>query len=238
MSEINKLRFTPRSDANPDDFIITRKRKQYKFVVFQNMDNCFDVDNKADVTKLIKAYDYINLEIGAGTGLFSVKLAARHPERFYVALDRKSDRLVRGAKEAKRLKLTNIIFYWSNADNLSGIIPAASVDNVWITFPDPWPQESNYKHRLTHPKRLARYYRLLKNDGLIQFKTDNQPLFDWSLEQFSEDQWHLEDVTHDLHAGKPADTDNLADEFQTTTYEERYIKEARKICYLKAIKKS
>lgn len=223
----------PEQPINPDDFIITRKRKLYKFAVFQNMANCYDDRNWPNVKEeIVNSRRPLTIEVGAGTALFLTELAHRHPDRQFIAIDRKSDRLYKGAKLANELGLTNIAYLWSNARNLASLLPDGSVSEIWLTFPDPWPQESNIKHRLTNPKFLGQYHKLLKADGVLNFKTDNHPLFDWSAQQFNNQQWQIIHLTHDLHGDDSVDNDAKI----MTTYEERYVGEGKKICYLSAVK--
>lgn len=216
---------------NPDDFIITRKRKLYKFVAFQNMDNCYDDNSWKNVkNQILDNRSPITLEVGAGTALFLTKLAQAHPGQQFIAIDRKSDRLYKGAKLANELGLTNIVYLWSNAHNLSSLLPTGSVAEIWITFPDPWPQESNIKHRLTNQQFLNQYRKLLTDDGILNFKTDNQTLFDWSAQQFTRP-WQIIHQTHNLHQDQQI-SDINPDATVMTTYEERYVSEGKSICYL------
>ena len=218
---------------NPNDFIITRKRKLYKFAAFRNLANCYDDQHWQADQPLQDVSRPLVIEIGAGTALFLTKLAQDQPAKQFVAIDRKSDRLYKGAKLATELNLTNIVYLWSNARNLISLLGANSVQELWITFPDPWPQESNTKHRLTNPKFLAEYYRLLAQDGTLNFKTDNRPLFDWSVEQFDSNHWQITQLTHDLHH-----TDGISSAAKImTTYEERYVADGKPINYLQAIKR-
>lgn len=215
---------------NPRDFIITRKRKLYKFASFNNLDNCFNESTWLDnQDAILNSGKPINLEIGAGTALFSTKLAQLHPDQIFIAIDRKSDRLYTGAKLANELKLTNAYYIWLNVINLNRAFPDNSISQIWITFPDPWPQESNAKHRLTNAKRLVEYHKLLSSNGWLNFKTDNRPLFDWSISQLNE-KWQIAFVTNNLHQNDNAPSDSLV----TTTYEERYISEGKPINYLLA----
>ena len=218
---------------NPNDFIITRKRKLYKFAAFQNMANCYDDRNWPNAQgQIIHGGHPLTVEIGAGTALFLTELARLHPERQFVAIDRKSDRLYKGAKLAGELKLDNIVYLWSNARNLASLLPEESVSEIWLTFPDPWPQESNIKHRLTNQKFLEQYHKLLRTNGVLNFKTDNRPLFDWSAEQFDNGQWRITHLTHNLHDDSSASDDAKI----MTTYESRYVSEGKKINYLSAAK--
>lgn len=223
----------PEQSINPDDFIITRKRKLYKFAVFQNMTNCYDDRSWPNMKeKIVDGGQPLTIEVGAGTALFLTELARQHPDQRFIAIDRKSDRLYKGAKLANELGLTNIVYLWSNARNLASLLPDNSVSEIWLTFPDPWPQESNIKHRLTNPKFLGQYHKLLKADGALNFKTDNHPLFDWSAQQFDNNQWHITHLTHNLHSDNAVDDDAKI----MTTYESRYVSEGKPINYLQAQK--
>lgn len=218
---------------NPDDFIITRKRKLYKFALFQNISNCYDDQSWVEVKDAIAEQSPLTIEVGAGSGLFLAKLAILHPDRHYLAIDRKSDRLVQGAKQAIAKKAHNISFLWSNADNLGRLLPAGCADELWLTFPDPWPQESNYRKRLTAPKYLVEYKKLLSGNGTLRFKTDNKELFDWSKEQLRQNSFIIEFSTNDLHGDQrlAPDDDVLA---MMTSYEARYVSEGKQIYYLVA----
>jgi tRNA (guanine-N7-)-methyltransferase len=84
------------------------------------------------------------------------------------------------------------------------IFADGEIDRIYINFCDPWPRSHDAKHRLTAPGFLRKYASALSDGGEIHFKTDNSPLFAWSLEQFRSERWALSEVTNDLHAGGPA----------------------------------
>ena len=160
---------------------------------------------------------------GSWGSTLSLTYAETHPDRQFIALDRKSDRLYRGAKLANESKLTNILYLWSNADNLRRLLPDQLVQTIWLTFPDPWPQESNIKHRLTNRQHLLSYHQLLTPNGQLKLKTDNDNLFDWSVQQFTTEKWRINQLSHDLYGDKIA-----GDATVKTTYEERYLAEGKK----------
>ena len=108
---------------DPNDFIITRKRKKYRFALFVNSPLCFELSEWAP-----RAVDV--LEIGAGTGLFSVELAARHPEQIFVALDVKGDRLQKGARQAEARGLSNVFFVRARADQLAKLVAPRNLAHV------------------------------------------------------------------------------------------------------------
>lgn len=209
---------------NPKDFIITRKRKRYKFALFHNSPLCFEAEawQKTDTVDV--------LELGAGTGLFSARLAAQHPKKQFVAMDVKADRLQTGARQAEVEGLENIRFLRARGDLVEDYVVPHSLEAIWLTFPDPFAKERSAKHRLTHPSFLKRYQNLLKKDGTLYFKTDAQKLFLWSLERLVEEGWGVQELTFDLHASE------LAKEYKiNTTYESRFVKENLAICFVRAI---
>lgn len=207
---------------DPNQFIITRKRKQYKFALFANSPMCFEYEDwqvsPADI-----------LEVGAGTGYFGVSLAAAAPGKQVVAVDVKADRLQQGARRAEQQSVSNIRFLRSRADLLGECFAAQSLEAVWVTFPDPFPKDRSAKHRLTHPRFLALYARLLRPGGALYFKTDAKGLFDWSLEQLVAEGWRIEELSFDLH-----ESDLPAAYKVETTYEMRYRREGIKINFVRA----
>lgn len=213
-----------------EDFIITRKRKKYKFARFSEYENCFEA-GEIMFGEVIKRADKrpITLEIGAGTAYFTVELARRHPDRFYVATDVKADRLQSGAKVALGEGLTNIVFWRTNTAQLETLVPESCVSELWLTFSDPFPKDRHAKHRLSHPRFLNIYKNMLINGGVLRQKTDNHELFDWSIEQFVSGGWHITELTFDLHESK------LQDDYKIlTTFEDRFVKQGLPICYLTA----
>ncbi|HEU5121716.1 MAG TPA: tRNA (guanosine(46)-N7)-methyltransferase TrmB [Candidatus Saccharimonadales bacterium] len=211
------------AELNPKDFIITRKRKKYKFALFHNSPLCFEIE------EWHPNREFDVLEMGAGTGLFSVELASHNKTGKYVAVDVKADRLQTGARAAGATRLDNIQFLRARADQLDTVISPASLSSIWITFPDPFPKKRAAKHRLTHSHFLAFYERWLLPTGAIYFKTDARELFDWSLEELVREGWRIEELSFDLH------TSDLPDEYKIhTTYETRYIREGKLINFVKA----
>ncbi|AHB42107.1 hypothetical protein RAAC3_TM7C00001G0245 [Candidatus Saccharibacteria bacterium RAAC3_TM7_1] len=220
---------------NPDDFIITRKRKKYKFAKFSNSPLCFEFEEwkkqPADV-----------IELGAGTALFLVELASKYPKKSFVAVDVKADRLQKGAYEAAERELTNIRFLRARADQLLDCFEAGKTSALWLTFPDPFPKVRSARRRMTHPIYLARYAALLrqgptlnrvkKSESAFQglyLKHDNLDFFHWSLEQLVREKWHIAELSFDLHESE------LPDDYKTmTTYETRWTSQGMKTNFVKA----
>lgn len=153
------------------------------------------------------------LEIGCGKGKFIIENAERNPDVNYIAVEKVSDVILLAAEKARDRELKNIKFMICDAKGLTEIFPPHSVDYIYLNFSDPWPKAGHYKRRLTYKSFLDVYRQILKEDGAIFFKTDNAGLFEFSLEQFTEDGWRLENVTYDLHNSEFA-KDNIMTEYE------------------------
>ena len=209
------------SFVDPNQFIITRKRKKYKFALFANSPLCFEYNEWLAVKDQLDKQPTV-MEIGAGNGLFAVEQAARHPEQTFVALDVKGDRLQKGAREAEARGLTNIFFVRARADQIDQLVAPASLETIWLTFSDPFPRERSAGRRLTHPHFLAVYRNLLSAEGALLIKHDNTDFFYWSLEQLVTCGWSLQELTFDLHESE------LTDDYKIlTSYEQRWLDEGR-----------
>lgn len=213
---------------------ITRKRKKWKFAHFAEWPNCFEA---RDITpahwRLYFGNDRpLTVELGAGTADLSVELSKAHPDKNHLAIDVKSDRLYKGAKTALEQRIGNIAFVRAHADQLKMVIAVGAVEELWLTFPDPFRRKRQAKHRLTHPHFLQLYEQLLTEDGVLRFKTDNRELFLWSLEQLVINKWQLIELKFDLHS----DQSTLAfDERKlTTVYERKFMADDIPIGYVAA----
>ena len=215
---------------NPDDFVIVRKRKKYKFAKFHNAENCFEFDEWRDFYQQLQP-SVSRLEIGAGTGLFSVELAARYPDKLFAAIDVKADRLQKGAYIALERGLKNIYFIRARADQIGDLFALSTLVNIWVTFPDPFPKKRAAGRRLTHPYFLRRYAQLLQPGGELLFKHDDRDFFCWSLEQLVAEKWQITELSFDLHES------SLDDEYKImTTYEQRWLNEGKAINFMRALR--
>lgn len=207
--------------VNPDDYIITRKRKKYKFAKFFNAENCFEYDEWDK-----RVVD--SVEIGAGTGFFALEMAARHPEKKFVALDVKADRLQKGAYAALERGITNVYFVRARADQIDELFAPASLEQIWVTFADPFPKKRNVGRRMTHPSFLQKYATVLSPNGALYIKHDNEDFFHWTLEQMVAEKWHIRELSFDLHES------NLMDDYKImTTYETRWLGEGLKTNFVR-----
>lgn len=208
---------------DPNEFVISRKRKKYKFAKFANSPLCFELEEwkqqPADI-----------IEIGAGTSLFSMELAALNPNKKFVAIDVKADRLQKGAYEAMERGLTNISFLRVRADQVDQCFKAGSVEKIWVTFPDPFPRPRSERRRLTHPLYLALYKELLVKNGSLLLKHDSRDFFHWSLEMLVQEKWQIQELSFDLHDSE------LSNDYKIlTTYETRWLDEGLVTNFVRAV---
>lgn len=153
------------------------------------------------------------LEIGCGKGSFILQMAKKHPETEFIAVEKISDVLLLAAEKIKREECKNVKLLNCNAEELSEYFEDGSVDRIFLNFSDPWPKAKHAKRRLTSPRYLEIYKKLLKPNGAIFFKTDNRALFDYSVETFCEAGFRLEKLTYDLHNSE-YEKDNLHTEYE------------------------
>ena len=172
----------------------------------------------------------VYLEIGAGKGGFAVGMTKANPEVAYFAMERVTDCVVLAAERAKKEGSDRLRFIIDTADNLTKIFAPGSVDAIFLNFSDPWSKKGYAKRRLTHARYLAVYMNLLKDGGILRFKTDNVGLFDFSLEQVAEVGLTLNKMTRDLHSSEWNDGNVV------TEYEAAFSSQGVKINMLEVVK--
>lgn len=145
----------------------------------------------------------LRVELGCGKGRFTAGTAAAEPDVLFLAVEMIPDAMVVAMERCVQEGLTNVFFVDANADQLPYFFAPGEVDRIYINFCDPWPSKRHAKRRLTHGNFLRLYRKVLKEGGQIHFKTDNQPLFEFSVEELPRFGFELSEVTRDLHAGGP-----------------------------------
>jgi tRNA (guanine-N7-)-methyltransferase len=184
---------------------------------------------------LEKSYDSdkwkspLRLEIGCGKGAFISGLSKKYPNDRLLALELAPDVMLMAMEKCDALGCNNVKFYRCDATIVDTLLPENSVDFLYLNFSDPWPKARTAKRRLTAVQFLEKYKKILKPDARIYFKTDNRPLFDFSLEQFTEAGFTLENVCYDLH-NSPLAENNIE-----TEYEKNFSEKGFTINYLEAI---
>lgn len=154
---------------------------------------------KDDLKKLFDNDNPIHLELGCGKGKFISELAMKNPEINYFAFEKNKDVLILAAEKIKNLNLKNVKFFCGNAMILNEIETKTKCGRIYINFCDPLPNRGKRKQRLTHHRFLDIYKKLISDNGEIFFKTDNRPLFEFSLNSFADYGLKLRNITLDLH---------------------------------------
>ena len=153
--------------------------------------------------KRFPQYDQVFIEIGCGKGRFIAESAKLVPNALFVGIERVPEAMVVAMERTKEEKIPNIRFIDTDAVHLADIFDTGEIGRIYLNFSDPWPKKGHSKRRLTHENFLKDYKVILKADGEIHIKTDNDNLFEFSLEQLQENGFALSEVTHDLHKDGP-----------------------------------
>ncbi len=145
----------------------------------------------------------LRVELGCGKGRFTVETARENPEILFVAIEKVPDAMVIAMERAMELELKNVFFVVGDAALVPEYFAEDEVDLIYVNFCDPWPPKGQAKRRLTHRGFLTTYRKVLKMGGQVHFKTDNSPLFEFSVLEFPEAGYALSEVTRDLHENGP-----------------------------------
>ena len=159
----------------------------------------------------------IRIEIGMGKGRFIMDLARMNPDINYVGIEKYSSVLLRGVQKMESDPLPNICFIRMDAEEITGVFGREEVDRIYLNFSDPWPKDRHAKRRLPSREFLSRYDQILVRDGVIEFKTDNEDLFRFALEEIAPAGWQLLQMTEDLHHDEKMLAGNVM-----TEYEEKF----------------
>ncbi|MDE7185798.1 MAG: tRNA (guanosine(46)-N7)-methyltransferase TrmB [Lachnospiraceae bacterium] len=156
----------------------------------------------------------IQIEIGMGKGQFMMQLAAQNPDINYIGIEKYSTVLLRAVQKMEAQELMNLRFIRMDAEEICEVFGKGEVSKIYLNFSDPWPKDRHAKRRLPSRQFLARYHEILAADGRIEFKTDNQDLFDFALEELEPAGWKLEAVTRDLHHDEKMMAGNIMTEYE------------------------
>ncbi|PBQ31741.1 tRNA (guanosine(46)-N7)-methyltransferase TrmB [Sphingobacteriaceae bacterium] len=214
--------------------------KQEKFADFETFKNCFTLFYE----NLQKGFDLkgkwrseyfkndhpIILELGCGKGEYTVGLAKNNPGRNYIGVDIKGNRIWTGASQALAENMHNVGFLRTRIDFIDYCFAENEVDEIWITFPDPQPQSTRARARLTHNLFTERYKKILKKDGIVHLKTDSTSFYEYTLEVIEENRFPLIWHTNDLYKNCPADREELIK--IKTYYEKMFTDKGEDIKYI------
>lgn len=168
------------------------------------------------------------VELGTGKGKFIVENSYRHPEINFIGIDSKYDVIYMALKKALEKEVKNLALIPFNVEYINDVFDKNEVDRLFINFCDPWPKSRHAKRRLTHNRFLEKYKLFLKDGAQIILKTDNRPLFDFSIEEFKAANFDIVDITYDLASEN--DPENIP-----TEYETKFMEKGVKINRLKAV---
>ncbi|MCE7791434.1 tRNA (guanosine(46)-N7)-methyltransferase TrmB [Salipaludibacillus sp. CUR1] len=169
----------------------------------------------------------LHVEAGSGKGRFVTEMARAHPEVNFIGIEKYESVIVTGVERVLENPVSNVLLLQEDVQELTDFFEEGEVDRLYINFTDPWPKNKHAKRRLTHDNFLVKYRDVLKEDGEIHFKTDNQGLFEYSLESMTQFGFQLNNVSLDLHN---SDIEGNI----MTEYEEKFSKKGMRIYRLEA----
>lgn len=194
------------------------------------------VDNpNEDVCDLFKNKNQVHLEIGCGKGVFTSKLALKNKDINYIGIDLSTDvlgvcrRNIENEYKIENREIDNILIMCYNAGNLLSIFKEDSVDRIYLNFSNPWSKKKHHKRRLTYPTMLSIYEKILKPGSDLFFKTDDENLFNDSIEYIKKSNFKINKLTYDLHSEDFNDESSIL-----TEHELMFLKENKKIKFLSA----
>ncbi len=179
-----------------------------------------ETEQKGQWSKVFGNDHPIHIEIGMGKGQFLLTLAKQNPNINYIGIERYSSVLLRALEKfdtEEFMELQNIRFICMDAFELPEVFSLGEVAKIYLNFSDPWPKSRHANRRLTSTRFFGQYDKVLDKDGVVEFKTDNRPLFEFSLEQVEEAGWRLLAHTFDLHHDEVMNEGNVM-----TEYEEKF----------------
>jgi tRNA (guanine-N7-)-methyltransferase len=213
--------------------------KLEKFADFNSFRNCFTLyyqnlqEGLPMKGKWHSAYfknDHpIVLELGCGKGEYTVGLSKNNKNKNFIGVDIKGNRIWTGAKQALDEKLENVAFLRTRIDFIEHCFAPGEVSEIWLTFPDPQPQKTRVRKRLTNMIFIRRYQKFLKPGGLVHLKTDSTSFYEYTLEVIKENNFELLFSTNDLYTNCPPGREELTD--IKTYYEKLFTEKGEKIKY-------
>lgn len=179
----------------------------------------------------------VYLEIGCGKGQFILTRAERNPQANFIAVEGQANVILRAMEKAEAAELSNLRLFIDFVNDLNDYFEPGELAGVYLNFSDPWPKARHDKRRLTYHKRLENYFQVMGEDGFVEFKTDNEGLFEFTLEEIqllAEKDLEMAEMTRDLHG-----TDSQLESRQVTTeYEDKFRAAGKNINYVKIKRKS
>jgi len=177
---------------------------------------------------IFKNVNPIIAELACGKGDYTLQLSDKYPDKNYIGIDIKGDRIWKGAKKALKDGRDNVRFLRIYIDHLDEYFEFGEISEIWITFPDPYPKKGDISKRLTSPKFLNIYSRVLKPGGLIHLKTDSDLLFEFTMETIRNNKCEFVNASNDIYNEKSVDNDLMI----KTYYEKKHLENRKTIKYV------
>ncbi|MGK9369933.1 tRNA (guanosine(46)-N7)-methyltransferase TrmB [Melioribacter sp. Ez-97] len=204
------------------------RRKLKKLLEVRTFENVFDAkaeNAEEELRRYLNNADRVTLELGCGQADYSINLALLRPDKYFIGIDRKAARIWNASKNAEASGVKNAAFLISYIERLDEIFKTMKAEEIWITFPDPYPRRGSMKKRLTHPRFLEVYKKITAPGAKINLKTDDETLYEYTLSVIEEEQLKLIKAVDDLYA-----EENLSDEEKIRTkYEKMHLANGKKI---------
>ncbi|AUB31147.1 tRNA (guanosine(46)-N7)-methyltransferase TrmB [Spiroplasma floricola] len=197
-----------------------RNKNWTKNYIEENSKYMINAEKKINIDKLFKKKQDTYLEIGCGKGKFIIEQAIKNKDKNFIAMEKETTVIGVALKKAittEDFDLTNLLFLNKYAENLLDLFNLNSLNGIFLNFSDPWPKSKSFKKRLTYIDFLNIYWDLLKDNGIIEIKTDNDKLYEFSLEEIAKSKFKLIYNTNNLYSEKELLKDNIA-----TEYEEKF----------------
>ena len=174
-----------------------------------------------------KADSRLYLELGCGKGKFLCAHAAADPDAYFVGIEGLDAVMVRGLERAENEQIANVRFVMEFISDIRDYFADGELDGIYLNFSDPWPKPRHEKRRFTYGPTLLKYRQIMKIDGFVAFKTDNEELFDYSMEEIHRLELQVEEMSRDLH------NSHYEAKGFTTEYEEKFHGRGKNINYVK-----
>lgn len=168
----------------------------------------------------------IYLELGCGKGKFLLSQAINNPDKNFIGIEGQESVVLRALEKAKKFSCKNIKFVIGYVEDISEYFQAGEIDGMFLNFSDPWPKARHEKRRLTYGERLLQYREIVKSPGSIEIKTDNENLFQFTLEQIELKNLEIIEMSRDLHNSQ------IKAKQITTEYEDRFVALGKNINYV------
>ena len=175
------------------------------------------MSHKGNWSHVFEKEGALHIEVGMGKGRFMMELAQLHPDINYIGIEMYSSVLLRAVQKMEENPISNLRFIRMDAREIEDVFAPGEVDKIYLNFSDPWPKDRHAKRRLPSRQFLARFDKILKKEGNIEFKTDNKDLFDFAVEEVEPAGWKIDAITYDLHKDEVMSEGNIM-----TEYEEKF----------------